>query len=201
MKPADQSEFVSRDCDVDALLEYFFRHELPAEMPALPLPEVPARSSPNRRWRRGNARLAAAVAAMAAAVLWTHWTGRLAPVAKSTTTPPNAHPGPENFVERTGPANADHLRVSVDTVTESTRADQGRVLSDTSDLEYWIVSGQRPLERVTYDTTHGRFEQRAQINWMTFTVMAPQSGEYVRWTIPQLDIEVVPVGYGDSNQR
>lgn len=60
-------------------------------------------------------------------------------------------------------------------------------------LAYYQVADALPIERRIYQGRDARYQQLARVNWTRVAVVEPSTGDWVGWTIPQLDIEVVPV--------
>jgi hypothetical protein len=164
---------------VDALLAEFLRRELP-ELPALDLRAAVARRAAafdgNGRPPLGRVALrwlttGLAAAAMLALAVWVD----------------GARSGLAERSNRKTPAVAD--RSPREITDEPSEAE-----SDGHGWQWYIVDGERPVERVQYvSESLGPVEHRTNLRWRSVFGYDSHTGVYTQRTVPGWDIEILPV--------
>jgi len=60
--------------------------------------------------------------------------------------------------------------------------------------ELTVTESSAPVERITYPTAGGAVVQETTIKWTTIAFSEPESGDGIRWFIPEVSIVVQPAG-------
>lgn len=67
--------------------------------------------------------------------------------------------------------------------------------------EFTVIESSSPVERITYPTDAGDVVQETTMKRTTIALSEPESGDRIRWSIPEVSIVVQPAGMRPRKER